>query len=222
MCKKKCVLVGWLWSVSICILCFVHHLLFSLTSWLGKTQMLPHTSFKTSWSIPKFTDLHLVSSSQLAAYSQWFADLQGRTLELGALQVGWQTLPEDWVHWLLPAQTDSRDMNHNLFGRKKPKLVHEVEQYWLNIVGLTSTHSREGLDSQATWLSVSVLEFSLENKRVVFIRLQVAESGSVLFHGLAITNTLFEHKGGLKVYLVPDHLRSHSVINRISTAVCFG
>lgn len=45
------------------------------------------------------------------------------------------------------------------------------------------------------------------------MQLQVAESGGVLFHGLAIINTLFEHKGGLKVYLVPDHLRSHSVIN---------
>ncbi|KAK3562735.1 hypothetical protein QTP86_006512 [Hemibagrus guttatus] len=93
------------------------------------------------------------------------------------------------------------DMECHLTGGKEPELVREVERYWLEIVGLASTHSlgsgtqllergwtlffsgvphgerrRAGVGLLiAPQLSCHVLEFSPVNERVVSLRLRVRD-----------------------------------------------
>ena len=91
--------------------------------------------------------------------------------------------------------------NVTSLGGKKPELVWEVERYWLEIVGLTSTHSlgsgtqllerfwtlfHSGVARGERWqagvglliapqFSRHVLGFSLVNQRVISLRLRVGD-----------------------------------------------
>lgn len=81
-----------------------------------------------------------------------------------------------------PSRLAFRTWSIDFLVRKKPATVHEVERYWLDIVGITSTHS---LDSGTSSRRGAGLCFSLEfplviGLKVTLTNLQATQKGEAV------------------------------------------